>query len=179
MRRGILSVFFVADMKSHRRLSDIAIDSTLITSAAASSAAGAHVLSPVFLGTMVALAMARRFVPRYRSILAAVSPAFGQIDRSRMGMLWEEYLALKQQAAAEKRANFGGMLQRAWLLYGMWLGAAAYWTMPFILGVAGQMLSGQYFVILLLVALHHLSIFAQYAEIRAWARKREQRRRPI
>jgi|UPI0008340DB6 hypothetical protein len=179
MRRGILSVFYVADMKSHRHLSDVAIDSVLIASAAVSSAMGAHILSPAFLGTMIALAMTRRFVPRYRAMLAALSPAFGKVDQSRMGKLWAEYLHLKQQAAAEKRANFGGTLQRAWLLYGMWLGAAAYWTMPFIIGVAGQMLSGQYFVILMLVALHHLSIFAQYAEIRAWARKRDQSRRPI
>lgn len=97
-----------------------------------------------------------------------------------MGSLWAEYIDLKQQAAAEKRVNITGTLKRAWLLYGLWLGAAAYWTMPFVLGFAGQLLTGQYFVILLLIALHHLSIFAQYAEIRAWARKRDKRSpRPI
>lgn len=162
-------------MTTHRQLSDIAIDSALITSTAVSAAAGLHALSPVFFAAMAGLAAARRFWPNYRTVSTTTVPAKDRINGSRVGALWAEYVGLKQLAAAEKKANIGGALKRAWLLYGLWLGAAAYWTMPFILGFAGQMLSGQYLVILLLLVLHHLSIFAQYAEIRAWARKRDQK----
>lgn len=162
-------------MTTQRQLSDIAIDSALISSTAISAAVGLYALSPVFFATMAGLAIARRYWPEFRTVSATAMPAIERINGSRIGSLWAEYVNLKQQAAAEKKANFGGTLKRAWLLYGLWLGAAAYWTMPFILAFAGQMLSAQYLVILLLVVLHHLSIFAQYAEIRAWARKRDQK----
>ncbi|PZR95229.1 MAG: hypothetical protein DI537_05435 [Stutzerimonas stutzeri] len=167
----------MTEINTQRQLSDVAIDSGLVILSAAAAAVGVSAAPPAFLGMMGAASVARRYWPAYHNAMANAAPVLTRINQTRMGARWSEYVSLRQQAAAEKKASIGGALKKAWLLYGLTLGAAAYWTMPFILGVAGRILSGQYLVILLLIVLHHLSIFAQYAEIRAWARKRSEQRR--
>lgn len=168
-------------MTKHRLLSDVALDSALLTGSALSCATGFTHQPPLFFIGMIGLSSARRFLGRnaYATIIGKFRFPAERIDQSEMGRQWVAYLALKEQAAAEKQANVVGALRRVWMMYGLWLGAMAYWTMPFIIAFAGQMLAGKYVVLLMLLGLHHLSIFAQYAEIRAWAKRRHQRSKRV
>lgn len=166
-------------MNHNRLLSDVAIDSALLVGASISAAAGLPYIPPTLFAGMVGLSAARRLMgrERYTATLRWSGVPIEQIDQSEMGRQWVNYLDLKAIAAREKQANVVGALKRVWMMYGLWLGAIAYWTMPFIIAFAGRLLAGQYVIVLMLVGLHHLSIFAQYAEIRAWARKRTRRAR--
>jgi len=164
-------------MNHNRLLSDVAIDSALLVGASISAAAGLPYIPPILFAGMVGLSAARRLMgrERYTPILRLSGVPIEKIDQSDMGRQWIDYLDLKAIAAREKQANVVGTLKRVWMMYGLWLGAIAYWTMPFIIAFAGPLLAGQYVIVLMLVGLHHLSIFAQFAEIRAWARKRNRR----
>lgn len=164
-------------MTQQRLLSDIVIDSALITAATASTALGLSVVSPAFFGIMVLTAIARKFIPRseYDHLLTKIGFKPARINESLMGRQWSEYLALRSQALADKPSSIGGGLKRAWTVYGISLGAMAYWTMPFVIAAGGKLLAGHFALALMLLGLHHLSIFAQYAEIRAWAKKKQHR----
>lgn len=163
-------------MSNPRLLSDIVLDSAFIAGAAAFSALGLSPVSPVLIGGMVASAIARKFIPRseYDHLLAKLGINAPRINGSTMGQQWSNYLTLRNEALTQKASTLTGGIKRAWTLYGISLGAIAYWAMPFILAAGGRAFSGQYALILMLVGLHHLSIFAQYAEVRAWAKKRNQ-----
>ncbi|GHE73902.1 hypothetical protein GCM10019059_36820 [Camelimonas fluminis] len=160
-------------MDIHKQaLSDVALDTALVALMALFAALGVPGPGIALFFIMAALTTVRASGHRdlYDQPLARIGFKAAAINSSVAGVAWRNYILLRWVQQSAKPTNAVKGIRWAWNGYGRLIGDLSYWAMPFILAFGFTRLHGAYALCLTLVGVHILGVFAQFAQIRAWAR---------